>query len=144
MPMPKKPRENCRFCGKVVISRPNVYCSNKCQKDHQYQIYIERWQAGLETGSIIGFAAVSGHVRRYLIEKYSEQCSSCGWNKRHPVTGKVPLEVHHVNGDNSDNTEQNLVLLCPNCHSLTVTYRNLNKGNGRAYRKRSLTTNTPL
>lgn len=25
----------------------------------------------------------------------------------------------------------NLILLCPNCHSLTPTYKALNKGNGR-------------
>jgi hypothetical protein len=29
------------------------------------------------------------------------------------VTGKVPLEIHHLNGDHLDNSEANLVLLCP-------------------------------
>ena len=29
------------------------------------------------------------------------------------------------------NKEENLTLLCPNCHSLTPTYRGANKGNGK-------------
>jgi predicted HNH restriction endonuclease len=39
----------------------------------------------------------------------------------------IPLELHHVNGDNRDNRIENLQLLCPNCHALTDNYRGLNK-----------------
>lgn len=42
----------------------------------------------------------------------------------------MPLEVEHIDGDSTNNKEYNLTLLCPNCHSLTKTYRGLNKGNG--------------
>lgn len=38
----------------------------------------------------------------------------------------IPLEVHHINGNNQDNDESNLQLLCPNCHALTETYRGKN------------------
>ncbi len=31
---------------------------------------------------------------------------------------------------------KNLTLLCPNCHSLTKTYKGANKGGGRTYRKK--------
>lgn len=34
-----------------------------------------------------------------------------------------------------NNKEENLLLLCPNCHSLTSTYKGANKGNGRPGRK---------
>jgi len=39
----------------------------------------------------------------------------------------IPLELHHVNGDSSDNSLNNLTLLCPNCHSQTDNYRGKNK-----------------
>ena len=38
----------------------------------------------------------------------------------------IPLELHHVNGNNKDNSLENLQLLCPNCHALTSNYRNRN------------------
>ena len=69
-----------------------------------------------------------------LLEKYDEKCSLCGWRQKHPVTGTVPLEVDHLNGDSDNNSEENLRLLCPNCHSLSPNFRNLNKGKGRAWR----------
>lgn len=73
-------------------------------------------------------------IKRYLIWKYGEECSRCGWNQRHPKTGKVPVEVEHLDGNFANNDLTNVTLLCPNCHSLTSTYRGLNRGKGRAER----------
>jgi 5-methylcytosine-specific restriction endonuclease McrA len=65
-----------------------------------------------------------------LLEKNNYSCSECGWNKINPKTGKSPLEIDHIDGDCSNNKEENLRVLCPNCHSLTPTWKALNKGNG--------------
>jgi 5-methylcytosine-specific restriction endonuclease McrA len=97
-----------------------------------YTKYITLWKAGHVDGSR-GKVGVSKHVRRYLFEKYDNKCAVCGWCETHPITGEVPLEVHHISGH--ANTESNLILLCPNCHSLTGTYRGRNKGHGRTTRK---------
>jgi 5-methylcytosine-specific restriction endonuclease McrA len=32
------------------------------------------------------------------------------------------LQLHHVNGDGTDDRIDNLQLLCPNCHSQTDSY----------------------
>lgn len=69
------------------------------------------------------------------MEKNGEQCSFCGWHKKHPTTGNVPLEIDHVDGNAENNQEKNLRLLCPNCHSLTPSFRNLNKNKGRVWRR---------
>ena len=128
---------HCKTCGRPVNLRSSVYCSNQCQTDFQYMRYIAEWKHGRASGTKAD-GVVSGHIRRYILERDGERCSRCGWCERHPVTNRVPLEIHHLNGDHLDNTEPNLVLLCPNCHSLTPTYRALNKGNGRAKRRKML------
>ncbi len=50
------------------------------------------------------------------------KCEVCGLERWNGVN--IPLELHHVNGNNKDNSFDNLKLLCPNCHALTDNYRN--------------------
>lgn len=129
---PKKQKNTiCINCGEK-IDRHNVsFCSNKCQQDYNYKEYINRWKNGEESGTVgEAWIELSSYIRRYLFEKYENKCSICGWNKINPHTGKLPLEVEHIDGDATNNKEENLTLLCPNCHSLTKTYRGANRGHG--------------
>lgn len=65
--------------------------------------------------------------KRILKEQIKEyKCERCGnslW-----LNQKIPLELHHINGDRHDNRIENLQLLCPNCHALTDNYRGRNIG----------------
>lgn len=123
----------CLNCGKKTTSWNAKYCSNRCQFEYQHKEYIRRWKNGEEAG--MKGNGISNYIKRYLLEKYDNKCSNCEWNEVNPVTKKVPLEVEHIDGDWKNNKEENLDLLCPNCHSLTPTYRALNVGNGRTNRR---------
>lgn len=50
------------------------------------------------------------------------KCELCG-NGGHWQGMKMPLELHHVDGNNRNNELKNLVWLCPNCHSQTLNWR---------------------
>lgn len=52
------------------------------------------------------------------------KCSITEWCGE-PIT----LELHHINGNHYDNRLENLVLLCPNCHSQTSNFRGKNSDN---------------
>ncbi len=127
----------CMNCGKVVVGKRNCrnkFCSNVCQQEYYYKEFIKRWKNGEEKG-MSGEYSISSHIKRYLFEKNDCKCEICGWGEVNAFTGKVPLEVHHKDGDYTNNKEENLQLLCPNCHALTETFKSHNK-NGRKSRKK--------
>ena len=65
-----------------------------------------------------------GYVERHQVLEY--KCQFCGCNGCWQ-NGRISLEIDHVDGDNSNNSIENLRYLCPNCHALTETYRGRNK-----------------
>lgn len=74
-------------------------------------------------------------IRKLFIHKYSAKCMECGWDKINKYSNKCPIELEHIDGNHDNNKIENLRLLCSNCHSLTPTYKGLNRGKGRHKRK---------
>lgn len=136
--MNKKERK-CTVCCKVLTTRYKIkYCSNKCQATEKHNKSLKQWRDGIKNGSVgVKTRIISSYLRRYLFEKYNNKCSMCGWGKINETSGKIPLEVDHIDGNAENNSEDNLRLICPNCHALTPHFRNLNKGNGRGWRNKN-------
>jgi len=130
----KKARPVCVECGEPTKRMASsFYCSRKCQLDFQYKKFIESWKSGEESG-VVGSTGTSNHIKRYLRETSGNRCQKCGWCEINPTSGKVPVQLEHSDGNWKNNSEENLLLLCPNCHSLTSTFGGLNKGHGRKER----------
>jgi hypothetical protein len=56
-----------------------------------------------------------------LKQNRCEECGISRWRRR-----PLSLALHHVNGERHDNRLENLVLLCPNCHSQTPNFGSKN------------------
>lgn len=60
------------------------------------------------------------NMRNRCIELKGNQCECCGitdWNG-----APLKMQVHHKDGNRWNNTLDNLMVLCPNCHALTDNY----------------------
>jgi len=125
---------NCLNCKKEIDNR-NKYCSNLCQKEFEYKEYIDKWKNNKVSG-LKGEYQISNHIKTYLFNKYKNKCAKCGWGETNQYTNKIPLEVEHIDGNYKNNLEENLILLCPNCHSLTATYKGANLNKGRKSRNK--------
>ena len=64
------------------------------------------------------------HMKNALIALRGHKCECCGNSE---WQGKpIPIEIHHLDGDNMNNTLENLQILCLNCHAQTDNFRSKN------------------
>lgn len=126
----------CLRCGGRIVNsrRRSKYCTNQCYVEWRYESKVAAWMDDPTLGG--NWWGVNGFVRRWLGEQHGECCWECGWSIVNVVTGRVPVQVDHVDGNPYNHACDNLRLLCPNCHSLTPTFGNLNNGSGRVERRR--------
>lgn len=126
------------ICEKTFPYKSNKrYCSSTCWADTQREELISGWLEGT-VNPMKGKGGLSVTVRKWLLEEANYKCTRCGWSEVNPVTGKVPLQVDHEDGDYRNCSRDNLRVLCPNCHSLTPTFGNIGgnrKGRPRQYSK---------
>jgi hypothetical protein len=122
-------------CGIRVKDNALFFCSAKCHRDFEYKEAIAKWKRGDISGSCEDGYKLLKAVRRYMLEKANYCCEQCCWTGVNPVSNKPTVVVDHKDGNAGNNAENNLRVLCPNCHSLTPTFCALNKGNGRPARR---------
>ncbi len=122
----KKIKKSCLNCGEETTNIK--YCSYTCGSEYQLKETISK----IENGDL---TLDHRQYKKYLINKFGEKCMECNWCEVNEMTGKIPVELEHIDGNSENNSLDNLKLLCPNCHSLTPTYKALNIGNGRYKRK---------
>jgi hypothetical protein len=106
--------------------RQNVWNKGRtyCKKDISDKLVEHStYSSGLPVSTYV----LKNQLLKLEIKKHiCENCNLSEW-----INSKIPLELHHLNGNRYDNRIDNLQLLCPNCHALTNNYRgkNMNKNN---------------
>lgn len=101
----------CTLCGKdmtEIKTSGRKYCNNRC-KINALAILKKQRSANKR---IFGRWRNRRTLKAYLLDKY-KACQLCGWNSKIEV-----LELHHIDRNKKNNKEYNLLLLCPNCHSI--------------------------
>lgn len=86
-------------------------------------IYIGKYYPNLSEHSSLNSSNVKNTLYRLGLK--ANKCEICGiteWNGK-----PIVCELHHINGDTTDNRVENLQILCPNCHSQTDNFRSRNK-----------------
>lgn len=73
--------------------------------------------------STVALATIRKYILRNNVIEYV--CSECGCDGN--WRGKtLSLEVHHKDGDRTNNELTNLTFLCPNCHAVTENFGSKN------------------
>jgi hypothetical protein len=70
-----------------------------------------------------------GRLKKRVSLEQNGNCNRCGISDW--LGEKITLELEHKDGNHFNNQRDNLECLCPNCHSLTPTWRGRNKGDKR-------------
>lgn len=118
----------CKNCGKLLDSSKGVYrqfCSSKCSGDYRktlkYKFYIEN--PDVFKNKEISYKWLKPHI----LKEQEAKCAICGlptlWNNK-----ELHFILDHIDGDATNNSRENLRLICPNCDSQLDTYKSRNIG----------------
>jgi predicted nucleic acid-binding Zn ribbon protein len=95
----------CIICGRKILAGLHKKtcsraCSNKNRSGIKYNINAPRDKAREQRA-----------IKLRLIKERGNTCERCGYH-RFPI-----IEVHHRDRNRQNNSSENLMLLCPNCHT---------------------------
>lgn len=80
-----------------------------------YKILNEPWE------NLISYE----RKRKRIILEQNNKCNKCHLSEW--LGQPLVLEIDHINGINDDHRRENMEAICPNCHSMTVTWKGRNR-----------------
>ena len=118
----------CKNCGKLLNTSDGSYkqfCSCKCSAEYRsrskYKDYLENQQ------NFVNKEITYSWLKPYILEEQNSRCAICGlppiWNNK-----ELHFILDHIDGDATNNTRENLRLICSNCDSQLDTYKSRNIG----------------
>lgn len=119
----------CKKCNSKISNDNKSGLCQACYIEKKNQEKLLHWKETGDTGCQIG-SNIRNCIREYIYEKQHYMCAICGilneWNGK-----ELKFVLDHINGDASNNSENNLRLICPNCDSQLDTYKSKNKNSAR-------------
>ena len=110
-------------------SQTDNYCKNKNLKKIKYsnKNSVNNSKKTNSQKLIKGSKFRNDSIKKELFKNdlKEEKCEICGittWNNKQLI-----FELHHIDGDSSNNELNNLQILCSNCHSQTDNYKIYNR-----------------
>lgn len=87
----------------------------------------ETWSRKRALQDLWPFDQLPSHEARKarVLKEQNGSCNHCGISNWRGLS--LVLELEHKDGNNKNNTRENIECICPNCHSLTPTWRGRNK-----------------
>ena len=125
-----KTTRSCLVCG--TKTKNKKFCCHQCSATYKRSLTHEEIRKGNYKNTMSGCKA----LKSFLVAERGKRCDGCGleeWRGQ-----PIPLCVHHVDGDASNNRSENLQLLCLNCHGQTPNFGRKNKHSTRTYRYKRL------
>lgn len=86
---------------------------NRLNKHNEKNVYEYLTKDYYVTSSNLKKKIFDNNIKEY-------KCECCGITEWKGLP--ISLQLHHINGDNTDNRLDNLQILCPNCHSQTDNF----------------------
>ena len=80
----------------------------------------QAWSKGKQLKDWSKYSKIA-RLKPHLIKLRGHKCEKCKLEKW--LKEQIPLEIHHKDGDRTNNAVDNLELLCNNCHALTDFWR---------------------
>ena len=126
----------CSKCGKPIGSKNASGLCQSCYREDINEKKIQKWLETGDTGCKVA-TTLRNCIRDYIFNSQNKRCAICNmeakWNGK-----ELHFVLDHIDGDASNNHQDNLRLICPNCDSQLDTYKSKNKNSARTHRKRYL------
>lgn len=124
----------CELCGKLFGSKVSLGGHRSGCNEAESKILRDRKrEQRIDEELSHPFEKIKPTYRKEkILREQLGRCNKCGLDKW--LGEKITLELEHKDGNHSNNSRDNLELLCPNCHAMTDTWRGRNKGDERRRR----------